>query len=141
MATRKMNPNSLKNLKDIRDLNARLTQEERKKSASKAGKASGQKRRDTRTLKEIALALMSEQASREDIERYNLPEGVSNSVVMTAAALKRAMDGDNKAYEIMRDTAGQMPTKEVQLSAEVITDADKKLLDQVSKRLKDAEKK
>lgn len=134
---RKMNPNSLKNLQDIRDVNKRRTKEEIKERCSKAGKISGQKRRDTRTLKEIALQLMAETATPEDIERYGLPEGSSNALVMTAAAARKAREGDLKAYEILRDTAGQMPTKEVSLSAEVITEADKKLLEKVSKRLKE----
>jgi hypothetical protein len=56
---------------------------------------------------------------------------------MTVAAARKAKEGDLKAYEVMRDTAGQMPTKEVQLSAEIMTDADKALLEKVQKRLKE----
>lgn len=136
---RKMNPNSLKNLKtaeEQRAYNERLTDEQRRESASRAGKASAQKKKDMRTLKEIALELMAAEASPEDIKRYGLPEGVSNAVVMTAAALKKAREGDTKAFESLRDTAGQMPTKEVQVSAEVFTEANKALLDKVAERIK-----
>lgn len=136
---RKMNPNSLKNLKRIEEHNARLTQEERRESASRAGKASVQKKRDMRTLKEIALEMLSSIATEEDIKKYNLPEGVSNSVVMTAAAAQKAMAGDLKAYEILRDTAGQMPTKDIQVTAEVFTEANKALLDKVAERIKKEE--
>jgi hypothetical protein len=81
------------------------------------------------------LDMLAQEAPAEDQQKYNLPEGSSNSVVMSAAAFNKARNGDLKALEIVRDTAGQMPTKEVNLSAEVITDADKALLETVSKRL------
>ena len=128
-----------KNLLTPEEVNAHKTPEERKASASKAGKASGKKRRDNRTLREIALELMAAEASPEDIKKYGLPEGVSNAVVMTAAALKKAREGDMKAFESLRDTAGQMPTKEVQVSAEVFTEANKALLDKVAERIKKEE--
>ena len=137
---RKMNPNSLKNLKTAEEqkaYNERLTDEQRRESARKAGKASAQKRRDTRTMKEILLQLLSEPAPEEEIKKYNLPEGSSNNLVIMAAAAKKAQEGDIRAGEFVRDTIGQMPTKEVNLSAEVFTEADKKLLEKVSKRLKE----
>lgn len=133
---KKKHPNSLKNLMPIEEVNSRRTREQHSEDSRKAGKASAQKKKDTRTLKEIALALMAEQANEEDIKKLNLPEGVSKGLVMTAAVLKKAMDGDNKAYEVLRDTAGQMPTKEVQVSAEVFTEANKALLDKVAERIK-----
>lgn len=129
----------LKNLITPEELNARHTPEERKAIASKAGKASGQKKRDNRTFKELALMLMAEEATPEDIKRYGLPEGSSNSLVMLAAAAKKAKEGDMKALEVFRDTAGQMPTKEVQLSAEVFTEANQALLDKVAERIRNEE--
>ena len=131
MATEKQKAN----LKPIEELNASLTREQRQQNAIKAGQASAKKKRDTRTLREIMLDMLAQEAPAEDQQKYNLPEGSSNSVVMSAAAFNKARNGDLKALEIVRDTAGQMPTKEVNLSAEVITDADKALLETVSKRL------
>jgi hypothetical protein len=135
----KPNDKRLKNLITPQELNARHTPEERKAIASKAGKASGQRKRDNRTFKEIALMLMAEEASPEDIKRYNLPEGSSNSLVMLAAAAKKAKEGDMKALEVFRDTAGQMPTKDIQVTAEVFTEANKALLDKVAERIKETE--
>lgn len=135
---KKAHPNSLKNLMPIQEVNSRRTREQHSRDSSKAGKISAQKKRDTRTLKEIALQLMSEEARPEDIKKYGLPEGSSNALVMMAAAARKAYEGNIKAQEYMRDTAGQMPTKEVALSAEVYTDADKALIDKVAKRLKES---
>lgn len=139
---RKMNPNSLKNLKtaeEQRAYNARLTDEQRRESASRAGKASAQKRKDLRTMKEILIELLSETAPEEEIKKYNLPEGSSNNLVMMAAAARKAKEGDIRAGEFVRDTIGQMPTKEVQVSAEVFTEANKALLDKVAERIKKEE--
>lgn len=123
----------------IQEVNSRRTREQHSKDSSKAGKISAQRRRDNRTLKEIVLDILSSEAPKEDIEKYGLPEGTSNSVVMTIAAARKAREGDLKAQEYLRDTAGQMPTKEVNIAAEVITDADKKLLEKVAERIKKEE--
>lgn len=136
---KKPNANSLKNLMPIQEVNSRRTREQHSADSRKAGKASAQKRRDNRTFKEIALMLMAEEASPEDIKKYGLPEGSSNSLVMLAAAAKKAKEGDMKALEVFRDTAGQMPTKEVQLSAEVFTEANQALLDKVAERIRKEE--
>ena len=133
--TEKQRKNSLKNLMPIQEVNSRRSREQHSADSRKAGLASAQKRRDTRTLKEICLDILSSEAPEEDIKRYGLPEGTSNSVVMTVAAARKAREGDLKAQEYLRDTAGQMPTKEVNLSAEVITEADKKLIDRVAARI------
>lgn len=137
MAEVRKHQKGYKNLLSPEELNSRRTPEQHSKDSQKAGKASGQARRDKRTLKEIVLDILSSEAPEEDIKKYGLPEGTSNSVVMTVAAARKAKEGDLKAYEVMRDTAGQMPTKEVQLSAEIMTDADKALLEKVQKRLKE----
>lgn len=139
---RKMNPNSLKNLKtaeEQRAYNERLTDEQRRESARRAGKASAQKKKDMRTLREIALEMLAAEARPEVLEQYNLPEGTSNAVAMIAAAAVKAQAGDVRAQEYLRDTAGQMPTKEVQVSAEVFTEANKALLDKVAERIKKEE--
>lgn len=133
---KKTHPNTLKNLMPIQEVNSKRSREQHSADSAKGGRASGKARRDNRTLREIALELMAAEASPEDIKRYGLPEGVSNAVVMTAAALKKAREGDMKAFESLRDTAGQMPTKEVQVSAEVFTEANKALLDKVAERIK-----
>lgn len=135
MARSKDDPR-MKNLMPIQEVNARKTREERIESARKAGKASAQAKKDRRTLKEIMLELLADQAKPEDIKRYGLPEGTSNAVVMAAAAAKKAYEGDIKAQEYIRDTAGQMPTKEVNLSADIVTEADKKLIDKVAARIR-----
>ena len=129
-------PNSLKNLMPIQEVNSRRTREQHSEDSRKAGKASAQKKKDMRTLREITLEVLAAEARPEVLEQYNLPEGTSNAVAMIAAAAVKAQAGDVRAQEYLRDTAGQMPTKEVQLSAEVFTEANKALLDKVADRIK-----
>ena len=61
---------------------------------SRGGKASGEARRKRKTLREELLAML------EDPE---IQKGV------TAALMRNALDGDNKAFEILRDTNGEKP--------------------------------
>ena len=74
--------------------NSERTPSERRELAVKAGKASGEARRKRRTLKEELLLML------EDPE---IQKGV------TAALMRNALDGDNKAFEILRDTIGEKP--------------------------------
>jgi hypothetical protein len=74
--------------------NQDLTPEERRACASRGGKASGRARRAKRTLKEELLLLL---AQGDTQERLSL------------ALIEKAMNGDLKAFEMIRDTIGQKP--------------------------------
>ena len=95
----------------IQDFHATCTPEQLKEIASKAGKASGAARRKKRELKnylEAALELMDE-------------NGVDNYTQMTIALINKAISGDVQAYNTIRDTIGQKPVDEVNLSSNKIT--------------------
>ena len=70
------------------------TEEEAREKGRKGGIASGESRRKRKTLKEELLLML------EDPE---IQKGV------TAALMRNALDGDNKAFEIIRDTIGEKP--------------------------------
>lgn len=93
-----------KNLKS----NSERTPKERKELAQKAGKKSGEKRRERKALKElleIALALPDEET------------GERNEVAITTALIKQATKGNVLAYTTIRDTIGEKPVDK-QLIAE-----------------------
>jgi len=114
------------------------TAAERSEIARKGAIASNKAQKDKRTMKEIARALLAEQAKPELIEALGLSEGASNATAILASMLKEAAEnGSVKAAEYVRDTSGQAPTKEVSLKADVMTDADRALVDKVSKRIKE----
>jgi hypothetical protein len=86
------------NLMSPQDLNARLTPEERKANASKAGKASGQARRENKLIKDRILERMGE----------------SDWDTMIDNLIARASE-DTKFFEVLRDTIGQKPKDSVEV--------------------------
>ena len=123
-----------------------LTVEEQRKMQSNAGKASGESRRRKRDMREMARLMlgnvMNDDAVIESIgdnvellEDENGKTDKSAMAVMVAKMILEAQAGNVKAADFVRDTAGYKPKEQVELDA-VVTEADKALLDKVSKRLK-----
>lgn len=81
------------------------TSEERREIASKAGKASvasRQKRKALKELLEIALATTDK-------------DGLTAAQKTAMAMVEKAMMGDTKAFEVIRDTIGEKPTEKSQI--------------------------
>ena len=84
------------NLRSLGDIST----DEQRKIASKGGKASVEARRRKKKLREeleILLQIMDEKSGKTLQEK------------MSMALIEKAMQGDTKAYEIVRDTIGQRP--------------------------------
>ncbi len=84
--------------------NKETTPSERRENARKAGVASGEARRARKTLKETLLMMLEEGNTQNDI---------------TLALLQKALNGDTKAYEVIRDTVGEKPTDKIEQSGEL----------------------
>lgn len=84
--------------------NENLTPTQRRENARKAGIASAKKRAERKTLKEELLILLAEDNTQNKI---------------SVALLKKAMNGDTKAYEIIRDTIGEKINDKIDINAEV----------------------
>lgn len=82
-----------------KDLKPVRTKEEAKKRGRAGGIKSGKVRAERKTLKEELLLLLSTD---------------NNQNKMSVTLLKRAIAGDTKAFEIIRDTIGEKPTDKVQ---------------------------
>ena len=80
--------------------NEDLTPEQRRKNASKAGKASAAARKKRKTLKEELLLLL-------ETENYN--ERIS------LAMIKQALNGNTKAFNTIRDTIGEKPKDKLEI--------------------------
>lgn len=74
--------------------NSERTPSERKELAKKAGQASGRKRRERKALKEELLLLLSKGQMQKKI---------------SVALIGKALKGDVKAFEVIRDTIGEKP--------------------------------
>ena len=76
-----------------------LTEEEQRAIRSKGGKASVEARRKRKTLKEELLVLLSMNGNQER---------------MSLAVLEKALDGNLKAFETIRDTIGEKAPEKVE---------------------------
>lgn len=86
------------------DLKLIQTTEEAKKLGRNGGIASGKARREKRTLrKELELLLEMTSTGKK-----------TNQELISLAILKKAKNGDTKAFEIIRDTIGQKPIEQIQ---------------------------
>lgn len=84
------------------------TEEEQREIAKKGGVASGEARRAKRDLRK-ALELLLE-------KEYNDAKGNSKSgaELLAFKQFEKALAGDTRAFEVVRDTAGQKPIEKVE---------------------------
>lgn len=107
------------NLKPIR------TESEAREKGKNGGKKSGEKRRERKALKDELLMLLSQ----GDIgERLSL------------ALINKALTGDVRAYETIRDTIGEKPTDKQEISNTymplqivVASEEEKELIEEIAK--------
>ena len=77
------------------------SKEEARERGRKGGLASGDARRKRKTLKEELLLMLSEGETQQSV---------------TLALIEKAMSGDTKAFEIIRDTIGEKPVDKVMIA-------------------------
>lgn len=99
--------------------NEDLTPSQRRKNASKAGKASAKKRQQNKTFKEIISKFLDGQVSDERLKQQMIDFGfadkeVSNKSCAVFALWKEAIKGNTKAFELIRDTIGEKPIEQIQ---------------------------
>ena len=99
--------------------NEDLTPSQRRKNASKAGKASAKKRQQNKTFKEIISNFLDGQVSDERLKQQMIDFGfadkeVSNKSCAVFALWKEAIKGNTKAFELLRDTIGEKPIEQIQ---------------------------
>lgn len=84
--------------------------EKAEKSGRKGGIASGQAKRKKKLLKECIDELLEKEWENRNGEK------MAGSEAISVALFKKALAGDMKAFEIVRDTAGQKPIDKVMLA-------------------------
>lgn len=104
------------------------TTDEQQKIASMGGKASGEARRRKRDLR-LAMEILLEQNTKSK-GLDGKEQVVSGAEAVAVAQFKKALKGDSKAFEVVRDTAGQKPVEKVAF-AEVGADVIKEVEDMV----------
>ena len=106
--------NQYKNLAQYQNLSA----EKRKKNASLGGKASGETRRRKKVLRQCLSDILTRPVTIEEIQQMLEKHQVENCYenAMCLAIIKKAVEGDVKAFEVVRDTIGEKPTERVENS-------------------------
>lgn len=109
----------------------------------KGGIASGKARKEKKAMKETLKALLAlpldqrEVVDIEAIQDLTALDG-GNITVQEAIMLKqiqKAMDGDTKAAEYVRDTAGEKPTDKVELNSKIDIDEKINEIEEYMKRM------
>jgi hypothetical protein len=112
----------LANEQNLRPSEYKLSQEEAKKGGINSGKA----RRQKKLLRECLEILLEKEMTDKKGETMTGAEALS------AKLFKEAMKGNVKAFEVLRDTAGQKPVEKV-----VVSEIDTDVIDEVERMISD----
>ena len=93
--------------------NSERSPNEVRENGKKGGIASGKARRQKKLLRECLEILLEKEMTDKKGETMTGAEALS------AKLFKEAMKGNVKAFEVLRDTAGQKPVEKVQMNADV----------------------
>ena len=137
--------NSLNNLKTFKPYSELSPEElERQKNVvEKAKKGRTLQAQKERSMKESAKQLLKARVSRDKIEKYLGADadldGIETMQDLIMARMFREIleNGNTKAAEFIRDTSGNKPisSAELDIRADIITAADRALIEKVSDRL------
>ena len=86
------------------------TSSEARENGKKGGIASGEARRAKRSLREAMQVLMDAELTGKD------GKTMTGTEAMAAKAFQAALKGDWKAWELVRDTAGQKPVDKIMVA-------------------------
>ena len=117
------------------------TPEELREMAKRGGQANAERIKRQKNLNELAKAILQSDLSKAKARDILgdmvelLGEDTSLGAVLTMVQAREAQQGNTKAYEVLRDTAGFKPVERQEISADIMTDADRALLDKVAKRM------
>lgn len=95
------------NEKNLIPFSSDQSRDEAAKNGRKGGKKSGETRRRRKTLREDLLALLKTVRETPEGEEKTLQDGI------LAALIMKALSGDVKAFEVIRDTIGEKPVDKV----------------------------
>lgn len=115
------------NEQNLRPSEYKLSQEE----AKKGGKASAEARRRKRDLRLALEALLESEVKKKDLKGKE--QNMTVAEAMSLEQVKKALKGDSKAYEIVRDSSGQKPVDKIQVAevdANVIDEVERMVMDE-----------
>ena len=111
--------NQLANLKPF---TSKQNREKAKTNGKKGGKASGEAKRKKKLLKECLDELLQREWENRNGEK------MAGSEAISVALFKKALAGDMKAFEIVRDTSGQGLVQKI-----MVAEVDQNTIDEVER--------
>ena len=104
------------------------TAERREAAASTAGPAAATKRREKKQMQEIAKIVLhmpfeGTDAQLDDLEGLSFEDYPDRKLTVSGISIlkvaKKAMRGDIAAIQFLRDTAGEKPVEQIEVSADI----------------------
>ena len=131
---------------NLKVIDPEKAKEIRRKGAEAVNQLKGEKRTAREALENILTLKASDGIlSKADLDS-ELAERLKKSGInitmydlLQLVAVGRAAGGNMKAYELIRDTYGDMPVKQIEVTENITTDADREMLRQINERLQQAE--
>jgi general stress protein YciG len=129
--------------------NFAVMDKERAREISRKGGIAVQKLHgEKRTAKQALEKILTLKVDDNIIAGAELPEELANKLkrdnpnatlydLIQLVAVGKAAGGNMKAYELIRDTYGDKPVEKVDISADIMTDADRELMASISRRLQE----
>ena len=93
--------------------------------ASKGGKRSAEVRRQRRDIKRAAEAILEEMYTLKDKTTGEKKE-LSGAEAIILKQFEKALHGDSKAFELIRDSSGQKPVEKV-----MVAEVEQAIIDEV----------
>lgn len=115
-----------------------LTTEKAREIGAKGGRASGAAKRRKKDLRQAIEILLETDIEGDDGSIQ------SGAEALAIAQFKKALKGDTRAFEVLRDTAGQKPIEKVQVAEvdqNVIDDVERAVFEMDDKPAKKSRKK
>lgn len=100
--------------------------DEEKEIHSKGGKALQADLKQRKTFAEMFDIMLRQKADET---------GMTYQEKIALAMMNKASSGDTKAAVFVRDTSGEMPVNKQQITADIMTDADRALIEKLQKRI------
>ena len=136
-----------KRLANLKPINlATRPEDERKEIARMGAQASNKVKAEKKTAKQALEKILAIELTEDIIAGAELPPELAEQLrqnmpnvtmydLIQLVAVGLATSGNMRAVEYIRDTYGDMPRKEVSIATDIMTDADRALLETINDRL------
>lgn len=116
------------------------TLEERREIGRKGGLKSGETKKKRKTMRDTILSMLSQEVSPEKLEEMGVDISTLNGdytmqAAVISAMFRQAVNGSEKAMQLLRDTIGEQPVNRSEVTQEIITKEDTDLMDSLKKSL------